>query len=303
MTDDSQVPEDYKVWQWLLASLLIFLLIPALILMLIGISSSRLRPKLSAARVWVSSLTLWFLFIVCVGMIGSSIENSSQYPTASPSNSATRTISSTFLATRTSETKSAVKSTSLPQSTASSYQRGTNSEVQIAIDKNSAKMAATYQARQAVIPSIVSGPCRHETPETSAWFEKYFRDHTRIKVLVEILLDDINPEGSYYAYGSTTEVKEVVDQNAEIVRGVAEDISRSHPPDNVPIRVKHQKDNLSVAYDEFAEFMILNFNGDIQSLDMTGLERAFQKVLDAETHSHPIILRVANSDVNCDDLK
>ena len=68
--DDRARVENYKWWQWALS----FLFLPVLILMIIGVSSRRLRPKLTAARIWVFSIFGAFLFFACVGIIGTLVE-------------------------------------------------------------------------------------------------------------------------------------------------------------------------------------------------------------------------------------
>ena len=73
----------YRWWQWILG----FFFLPILILMIIGVSNQRLRPKLSYGRIWIFCSVPLFLFLVCtvfVGIIVDEPEKSSTQPQAVP---------------------------------------------------------------------------------------------------------------------------------------------------------------------------------------------------------------------------
>ena len=92
--DDRARVESYKWWQWVLG----FLFLPVLILMVIGVSSRRLRPKLTAARIWAFSILGTFAFFICVGIIGTLAEPETRSAGPPPQNfgkSATYSPSST----------------------------------------------------------------------------------------------------------------------------------------------------------------------------------------------------------------
>ena len=76
--DDRARIENYKWWQWALS----LLFLPVLILMIIGVSSRRLRPKLTAARIWAFSVLGALVFFACVGIIGTLVEP--ETPSAGP---------------------------------------------------------------------------------------------------------------------------------------------------------------------------------------------------------------------------
>lgn len=61
----ADAPKGYRWWQWLLG----FFFLPVLILMIIGVSNQRLRPKLSYGRIWIFSSVPLFVLLVCVGIL------------------------------------------------------------------------------------------------------------------------------------------------------------------------------------------------------------------------------------------
>lgn len=270
----TDVPQGYRWWQWVLG----FFFLPVLILMIVGVSNQRLRPKLSYGRIWAYCSVPMFLFLVCT--VGVSIL--AEEPAAVP----VRVSSSTLSPAEANATHTARR-------IARATPRGER-------PRQSVPPPTAVPAN----PIFKMGPCRYETPETEAWFAEYFRQYTQMKALFEGIADDLDPNGSYFHYGTIAEVKDAVDFRAERMMELAGDMSASDPPSNVPIRVKRQKDHLAAAYDEFARLIFYKFDGDIlgTSVAQGELARAVQKFIDSETHSHPIILRVANSDVNCREL-
>ena len=68
MSDNHQSnerPLGYKWWQWVLG----FVFLPVLILMIVGVSNLRLRPKLSYARIWLYCAIPLVVFLVCIAIV------------------------------------------------------------------------------------------------------------------------------------------------------------------------------------------------------------------------------------------
>ena len=272
-------PVGYRWWQWV-PGVFFF---PVLILMIIGVSSRRLRPKLSYGRIWTYAAVLTFLFMTCTVFLTILVDEPASSSAVTPTS--TSLLPSDANATHVARRIERQKSSGTPYAT------------------TDPKLGLTVTARRSAAP-IREGPCRDETPATEEWFDEYIKSYVLLKALFEAIVDDLDPAGSYFHYDSIAEVKDTVDFRAERMMELAGDMSASDPPSNVPIRVKYQKDHIAAAYDEFARLILYKFDGDILGTSVTqdDFARAAQKFIDSETHSHPIILRVANADVNCGAL-
>ena len=101
-------PKGYRWWQWLLG----FFLLPVLILMIVGVSSRRLRSKLSYGRIWIFCSVPLFIFFVCtvvIGVLVSEPETSRTQSQAGPRATATRTEPSKAVATQAASRSSTSK--------------------------------------------------------------------------------------------------------------------------------------------------------------------------------------------------
>ncbi len=80
MSFDNEIhSQGYKWWQWVLG----FFFLPVLILMIIGVSNQRLRPKLSYGLIWTYCAVPIFLIGVCSVFVGNFAEESEVSNTSS----------------------------------------------------------------------------------------------------------------------------------------------------------------------------------------------------------------------------
>lgn len=158
------------------------------------------------------------------------------------------------------------KNTPTPTRTPITY-TAANLATHTAVVANRKKTTATSFARKS---AVSRSDHQKELPSVAdlvactAWFDTFDKYHLLNLADLETIADTMNPEGSYYHYGSKSEVREAVHFHADLILQRAKEIKRTLPHE-MPDNVRFPKDRYADAYYNLTVLLINNFDGSIGS--------------------------------------
>ena len=127
------------------------------------------------------------------------------------------------------------------------------------------RRAATASARKSTVSrSDRQDRASSRTSRASciSWFVTFDKYHLLNLADLETIADMMNPEGSYYHYGSKSEVRDAVHFHAEAIVRRARTINTTLP-DEMPDNIRFPKEQYANAYYEIGTLLLNNFDGYI----------------------------------------
>ena len=121
-------------------------------------------------------------------------------------------------------------------------------------------VVATRQANAGTVRAIRISEAA--TSECLDWFKDFDKYHLLNVADLETIADMMNPQGSFYHYGSKSEVQNAVHYHARAIRDRARVISTTFP-DDMSDDIRLPKERYANAYYDFAELLLRNFDGNI----------------------------------------